>query len=283
MCNRAGFPNTQSKILDYVEQRYLHRIRTRNVKNFGIVLAKSLLSGVPPRWEAQHAKIVSSLVAVRDRAPDAWPEISGNIARLLNQLVPLHRPRAIAFVSIFPDFWVTLEPAMKMAFQETVESLQIADLSEYRMLSAVDIPELRDPILLLIRKLNIDQVSDAIASEPIPQLWPAALTGYENSGSFRASEKNFRDLIVPFLGSITSRQTSALLDAIAENGQNWDATATPGLLFEFANNLDRTNFPSEARNRLYWHLQERGRLARYMHIFDFSRSDGWSPGTREDK
>jgi len=30
----SGFPNAHPKILDYVEQRYLNRVRTRNVKNF---------------------------------------------------------------------------------------------------------------------------------------------------------------------------------------------------------------------------------------------------------
>jgi len=247
------------------------------------VLAKSLLNGVPPQWEAQRTKIVLSLVAIRDLAPDSWPEISGTIARLLNQLVPLHRPRAIAFLSIFPDFWGVLEPSVKMALQETVNNFDLAGFGEYRLLSGVNIPELRDPILSLIGRLSIEQVREAIATEPLSQLWPAALTGYADSGSFRGSESNFRDLIVPFFGCLTSQQTSDLLDAIAGNGQNWDAEGTPGLLFEFVNNLNISDYPTAgARNRLYWLLQERGRLVRYRHIFDLFRSDGWSPGPKQD-
>lgn len=80
----SGFPKAHSNILAYVEQRYLQRVRERNIKNFGIVLAKSLLNGVPQQWEAQRMKIVSSLVAIRDRAPASWPEISDTIVRFMN-------------------------------------------------------------------------------------------------------------------------------------------------------------------------------------------------------
>jgi hypothetical protein len=35
----TGFPNAHVRILEYVEQRYLARVRPQNIKNFGIVLA----------------------------------------------------------------------------------------------------------------------------------------------------------------------------------------------------------------------------------------------------
>ncbi len=68
-----GFPTAYARILDYVEQRYLTRVRSQNVRNFGTVLAKSLLKGVPAQWESLHRKIIPSLVAVRERAVSAWP------------------------------------------------------------------------------------------------------------------------------------------------------------------------------------------------------------------
>ena len=64
-----GFPANHARIIDYVEQRYLERVRAQNIRNFGTVLAKSLLRGVPAQWEPNQSKIVSSLAAVRERAP----------------------------------------------------------------------------------------------------------------------------------------------------------------------------------------------------------------------
>lgn len=91
-----GFPTAYERILDYVEQRYLARVRAQNVRNFGTVLAKSLLKGVPAQWEPLHRKIIPSLVTVRDRAPQAWPDIFAAIVRLIEisnrrtGLAPLH-------------------------------------------------------------------------------------------------------------------------------------------------------------------------------------------------
>ena len=101
----AGFPTAIQKIQDYVEQRYLARIRTQNVRNFGIVLAKSLIKGTPPQWESFREKVIASLIAVRDRAPVAWPDIRDAIPRLVNTIEPPNRLRAIAFIGAFPDFW----------------------------------------------------------------------------------------------------------------------------------------------------------------------------------
>ncbi|MCW7405924.1 hypothetical protein OHC91_17890 [Escherichia coli] len=63
-----GFPTDSKRILDYVEQRYLTRVRAQNISNFGTILAKSLLKGVPEQWETLYHQIITSLVAVRDRA-----------------------------------------------------------------------------------------------------------------------------------------------------------------------------------------------------------------------
>ena len=66
-----GFPTAHARILDYVEQRYLERVHAQNIRNFGTVLAKSVLKGVPAQWEPQQRKIISSLIALRERAAHA--------------------------------------------------------------------------------------------------------------------------------------------------------------------------------------------------------------------
>ncbi len=53
-----GLPTAYVRISDYVEQRYLTRVRSQNVRNFGTMLAKSLLRGVPAQWESLHRKII---------------------------------------------------------------------------------------------------------------------------------------------------------------------------------------------------------------------------------
>jgi hypothetical protein len=180
-----GFPTAHERILDYVEQRYLARVRAQNVRNFGTVLAKSLLKGVPAQWEPLHRKIIPSLVAVRDRAANAWPDVSLAIVRLIDNLEPANRPRAITFIAAFPDFWPRLQEPTRTALQATLDNADPAALADYRILAGVTVLQFRTALLALIAGLNRNQLADAIASQPLVDLWPRAVEEYQGSGSWR--------------------------------------------------------------------------------------------------
>jgi hypothetical protein len=187
----SGFPSMPTKVLDYVEQRYLARVRPQNIRNFGIVLAKSPLKAVPPQWERQRRKIIASLAAIRDRAPACWPDISGAIVRLIDSIEPENRIRVVAFLAAFPDFWKPLQPATKTALQETVDNIDAANLTDFRVLSAVTLPEFRQSLLRVIDDFGTDQLRNAIAADALAELWPEAVETYEQSPSFRGVGNEF--------------------------------------------------------------------------------------------
>lgn len=190
-----GFPTAHARILDYVEQRYLERVRAQNIRNFGMVLAKSVLKGVPAQWEPQQRKIISSLIALRERAAHAWPDVSLAIVGLIDSLEPANRPRAIAFIAAFPDFWTRLQDPTRTALEETVDNAEPAALADYRILAGVTLPNFRDALLATIAGLSREHLTEAIAAEPLMELWPTAVEAYRDSGSWRGSEANFRDLL----------------------------------------------------------------------------------------
>lgn len=272
-----GFPTAHERILDYVEQRYLARVRTQNVHNFGVVLAKSILKGVPPQWEALHRKIIPSLVAVRERAGHAWQDISLAIIRLIDNLEPHNRHRAIAFIAAFPDFWQQLQDATRTALLATIENADPAAITNYRVLTGVSVPQFRAALLALIADFTRQQLADAIASQPLADLWPKAVEKYRDSGSWRGSEANFLDLITPFAGSLSQQQFDQLLDAVMANGQNWDAAETDALLLAMLRNAVPADLPThDARNRFYQSIRRVRRTDKYDDVFAFLRSDGWT-------
>lgn len=271
-----GFPTTHERILDYVEQRYLARVRAQNVRNFGIVLAKSLLKGIPAQWEALHRKIVPSLVAVRDRAAHAWPDVSLAIVRLIDNLEPPNRPRAITFIAAFPDFWQRLQEPTRTALQATIDNADPSAITDYSILAGVTVPHFRDALLVVISGLTRQQLADAIASQPLADLWLAAVEEYQNSWSWRGSEANFRDLITPFAGRLSSEQLDQLLDAVTGNGQNWDAAETDTLLLGVLRNAAPADLPTaDARNRFYQYIRRMGRTDKYNDVLNVLQSDGW--------
>lgn len=272
----TGFPTAYERVLDYVEQRYLARVRAQNVRNFGTVLAKSLLKGVPAQWEPLHRKIIPSLVALRDRAAAAWPDVAQAIIRLIDSLEPANRPRAIAFIAAFPDFWPQLQEPTRTALQATIDNADPAALTDYRILAGVTVPQFRDALLPIIAGLSRERLAVAIASQPLADLWARAVEEYQGSGSFRGSEANFSDLITPFAGRLGSHQLDQILDAVIDNGQNWDAAETDTLLLGVLRNATVADRPThDARNRFYQHICRMRRTDKYEDVLTFLQSDGW--------
>lgn len=273
-----GFPTSPERILDYVEQRYLSMVREQNVRNFGTVLAKSILKGVPPQWEAFQSRIVPSLVAIRERAPNSWGDTSTAILKLIDNADPKDRPRVIAFLGAFPDFWARLQPPTRIVLEATIRNARQLHEMDYRLLTGVAVPQLRPAIGLLIEGLSRRQLAEAIAFNPIIELWPRAIAEYKGSLSWRGSEANFKDFVLPFAGMLSSEHMGQLLDAIIENGQNWDAAETRVLLVAMLRNtVQRDLPPATARDRLFQHLHNFHRTAVYEEALAFLRADGWVP------
>lgn len=271
-----GFPGNHDRILDYVEQRYLARVRAQNVRNFGTVLAKSLLKGVPVQWNSLNNKIASSLVAIRDRAGHSWADVSLAIVWLLDSQDPTNRPRTIAFVAAFPDFWPRLQQSTQTALQETVHNASADAGFDYRILAGVTLPQFRVALLSLIAGLSRKQLAEAIAFQSLTDLWSKAIEEYQESGGWRTSEMNFSDLINPFAGRLSSKQLDQVCDAVISNDQNWDAAETDTLLLALLRNAKPTDRPTiDARGRFYQHVHRVRRTEKYAEVLTFLQSDGW--------
>ncbi len=271
-----GFPNTETKLTDYVEQRYLRRTRSQYIRNFGTVLAKSLLKGTPPEWDRHRRKIASSLAAIRDRASQSWPDVRHAIIRLIDTLEPRHRIRGIVFLAAFPGFWDELNASTKTALLETARNADFEGGDNYGIFGAVKLAEMRPIILDLIDSLGTDQLRDAISVEPLIEFWPEAISTYQYSPSFRRSEANFREFISPLASLFKRANYDELLDTIVINGQNWEASGTPDLLATILRNAASDNLPSQdARNRFYQHLAKMSRLDRYSDSIKIFEQDGW--------
>lgn len=272
-----GFPGNHDRILDYVEQRYLARVRVQNVRNFGTVLAKSLLKGVPAQWDPFSRKIASSLVAIRQRATHSWADISLTIVRLLDSLPPENRPRAIAFIAAFPDFWPQLQQSTQTALEETAQNASASAQIDYRILAGVTLPQFRAALLALIDGFSRPQLTEAIAFQPVSDLWPKAVNEYKKSGSWRASEVNFSCLINPFAGWLNSEHLDQVCDAVIATSQNWDAAETDTLLVALFRNALPARLPTiEARGRFYQHIHRVHRTDKYADVFTVFQSDGWT-------
>ncbi|PLV02656.1 hypothetical protein CXG48_15160 [Pseudomonas plecoglossicida] len=272
----AGFPTYPDQIHEYVDQRYLKRIKTQNLQNFGTVLGKSLLKGTPPEWETHQQKIAHTLMALRNRAPDAWPDICTAILRLIDNAEPASRPRAISLLAVFPAFWSQLEPATQTALVETAANFDPTNAPDYRTLAGVSVPALREGLLNVIQDMSDAHLEQVISVSPIPELWDRAVSSYGESGSFRGSEIRFRSLLAPFSGRLTSPQLDLLLATLMSNSQCWNAAATEGLLLGLLRDAEPHDLPSnQAKDSFFQEAVRKSAYSQFTNVFSFFISHGW--------
>ena len=269
-----GFPTAATTACDYVEQRYLSQTRSQRIRNFGVVLTKSLLRGIPEEWERERHKVVLALVAIRERASHAWPAVSAEIVKMINTIDPSVRPRAIPFVAKFPEFWDRIENSCRQALQATVESVDGEETMDYRVLVGVPLPQFRMHLSSVIRKLSADQMREAMKFEIVIDYWEKALEIYKESGWYRGSEANFGDLIRPFAGQLDAARLDDLLVAITHNAQNWDAAQTPDLLESLIASNAKTSLPTrDGRDKFVAFLATKGLTGRYEGVIGLFRAD----------
>ena len=163
------------------------------------------------------------------------------------------------------------------ALRETVKNITPTDLTDYRVLAGVRLPEFREHLLDLMKALAPEQLREAVNQEALPELWPRSLQCYADSGSFRDSGSNFKDFILPFSGKLKSDQIDGLLAAVMRNRQNWDAGGTSGFLESLLKNTSSTDFPSAQSRDEFFHSLARWRDERYEEVIKRLRADGWTP------
>jgi hypothetical protein len=89
-----GFPSAPKVIVDYVERKYLANMRTSVLRNFGVVVAKSLIQNVPLESDDGPSPLGSATLAP---GGPATLEFAGR--RLAVHAIPVSDPAAVARAS----------------------------------------------------------------------------------------------------------------------------------------------------------------------------------------
>jgi hypothetical protein len=106
-----GFPNAPLTIVDYVERKYLANMRSSVLRNFGVVLGKSLIQNIPPEWEPYQSKLPAALLSLKLRRPEEWRGVETELVKLINDDDPANRLRFDRGPSQFPRADCTFGPS----------------------------------------------------------------------------------------------------------------------------------------------------------------------------
>lgn len=222
----AGFPSLPQLVADYVEQKYLRNMRPNIVRNFGIVLAKSVVRNVPPEWSGVRSKVMLSLSVIEHRAAATWPAIEAEIIRLIDDDDPGSRSRAIVTLGSFPNLVGRLAQPALVALQQTCLNADAVRNSP-EIFAASEVPEFRDNLVAQFEALEDGDAAIVLSAAATPALWPSSLNRFARAGNFRGAEARFDQFIAPFVQILTNDDLGALFNAVENNGQIWDAAGIP--------------------------------------------------------
>jgi hypothetical protein len=282
-----GFPNSPQMIVDYVEQKYLANMRSSVLRNFGVVLGKSLIQNVPPEWEPYRSKLAPALLSLKLRRPVEWGGVETELVKLINNDEPANRLRSIAVLASFPKLIARLEQTALTALHHTVADDALLAAAP-QAFAAVQIDEFRDELVERFEALD-DAAAARVLSATAPlSLWPNALSRYAKSGGFRSAEARFDQFISPFRPIIGDAHLDDLFVAVQENGQIWDAALTPTQLADLLKSIHPCRPSSAAIDRLYDRLPD-GVLANFTSTWKILEQRGWErpvrvpPGESRDR
>jgi len=268
-----GFPSAPTVIADYVEQKYLANMRTNILRNFGVVLAKSLIRNMPPEWEPYQSKLAAALLSLKMRRPAEWSDVETELVKLINDDEPGDRLRSIGFLASFPELIARLNHTALTALRQTVaRDPSFADAPQ--AFAAVEIEEFRIELVGRFEALDDTAAARVLsATAPLP-LWPNALSRYAASGSFRGAEARFDQFISPFRPIIDETQLDELFAAVRNNGQIWDASRTPTQLADLFRAIHPRRPSNAAIDQLYDRLPDHS-LTYYDDTWNILEQRGW--------
>lgn len=221
-----GFPNAEQTIIDYVEQKYLVNMRNSVLRNFGIVLGKSLIQNKPPEWESLHSKVMSALVSLKLRRPADWDSVATELVKMINDDDPTNRLRCVATLTYFPELVARLEhPALTALKANLLNDATV--VATPQAFAAVEIKEFENELQARFEVLDDTEAATVLSvTSPLP-LWQNSLSRYGNSRNYRSAERHFDQFILPFQTILEESQLTELFAVVQNNSQIWDAAGTP--------------------------------------------------------
>ena len=237
-----GFPYEIGAAMNYVEQKYLAHMRPGTVKNFGAVLAKSLIRENVPDWTPHIHRRLAAVYTVQQRRPSDWPSLQADLLRLMNDDSPDYRSNVLIVLGWFPHLFAELNTAAALSLAEHCRNGE-AMMAKPRAFQAAYVPTLSQDLTATFARLQPDEKAQVITAAPVGLFWPYAIQQFRSAGSFRAAENLFDTLIAPYSAQLNAENVSEVFEAVASNGQIWNASGTSSRLLSL---LDATGFQPSA-------------------------------------
>lgn len=226
-----SFPVDGDSIGTFVRAKYLDRAKDVMIVN----LIKSLLSapfGIESsKYIGQRHQVARTLREIAKAKTAIFDETAkDHVARKFDAVPDAVLLSIGAFVESDTRIWEWLSEPTRIRFKKLLQDADADTLKAHSAFDAFVIPELADILLARFGSFEQDVQIGIISQNPRPEFVAAAIRIYGDSGGWRTAEQRGRALMIPLAPLMTAAEVKAMLDAVKENSQIYEAGGTPDVL-----------------------------------------------------
>ena len=134
-----------------------------------------------------------------------------------------------------PRIWDWLKEPDRTRVQRLLETTDVETLKTHAVFDAFGIVPLSAILLDRFNGFDTTAKISIIAEHPRKELVNAGIELYEHAGSYRSAERLGQSVILPLAPFLSAQELKAVLMAVSDNGQIWDAAGTPDILEQLYN------------------------------------------------
>lgn len=226
-----SFPVDGDSIGTFVRAKYLDRAKDVMVVN----LIKSLLTAPfgseSAQYIGQRHQIARTLREIAKAKTAIYDETAKeHVARKFDSIADALLLSISAFVECDTRVWEWLSEPTRIRFKRLLEYADAETLKAHSAFDVFTVPELAEVLLARFDSFDQDVQIGIISQTPRREFIAPAIRIYGDSGGWRTAEQRGRALMIPLASLMNADEINAMLNAIKENSQIYEASGTPAVL-----------------------------------------------------
>lgn len=243
---QPSFPADPDRVAEYIGAKYLDHAKPAFIETLVTVLLKVVVRDTDKELAAVKSHVCNCLRAVALRYPAAFEaQARQDFPRLLQDADDSRYGNVFLLFAIDARLWEWLDEPSRMRLRHIAENPPLGSdtfdvpfgpspsITPEAWLGALDIPELRAVVLSGFDSMPFDTQERFLRESNRSDFNDRAIAVFRRAGGWRHAESLGRGLILPRARSFSPEQVRALLEAVTENNQIWDAADMQAIITEF--------------------------------------------------
>ena len=230
---QPSFPLQQDQVTTFLQSRYFGRLKPSLITKLISILTKEIVLQPDVDLAKVSGNVVRALIAASVTHAKEYEQImKSDLGRFAAAADDEKLWGVLLVAGNDSKVWGLLDNATQIRLENLVRGKVIG--SRVNMLAyAFKVPELKAIVEAKFQSLDDTKKETFIQACPLPITVDDAVRIFADSGSYRGAEGRCRGLILTTAALMTPKHIEAVLAAVLDNGQIWDAAEIPDLLVEF--------------------------------------------------